>query len=56
MDEIKIDSRKKKKKRKKAKRSRNHLVCHDPSPDLLKGMDLPDAATGKCRDTGPPRA
>jgi len=51
-----IKSKKRKQKRKKSKKNRKHLVCHDPSPDLLKDMDLLDAATGKPRDTGPPRA
>jgi len=42
--------------KKKEKKRRKHLVCHDPSPDLLKDMDLLDPVTGKPRDTGPPRA
>ena len=56
MDEKEIHTNKKEKKRKNPKKSRKHLVCHDPSPDLLKDMDLLDASTGKLRDTGPPRA
>lgn len=56
MKEEEKKSKKEKQKRKKSKKSRKHLVCHDPSPDLLKDMDLLDAATGKPRDTGPPRA
>jgi hypothetical protein len=56
MDEKKIHIHKKEEQRKKSKKSFHHLVCHDPSPYLLKDMDLLDAATGKIRDTGPPRA
>ena len=56
MDEKEIHRNTKEKQREKTKKSRKHLVCHDPSPELLKDMDLLDAATGKPRNTGPPRA